>query len=115
VLDDATLDAWAASDDPVRRQHAANFRALREGKTVGPPASSPSLATRAGYLAKAVVAAVATGGETVSPEERARRLAICASCEHFDDAARRCRVCTCHMPLKVRLAAWHCPLPEPKW
>ncbi len=78
-------------------------------------AAPPSLAARAGYLASAVVAAVASGGETVSPEERARRLAICESCEHFDAAAERCRRCTCYMPLKTRLAAWHCPLDPPKW
>jgi hypothetical protein len=77
--------------------------------------AAPSLGERAGYLAEAVVAAVASGGETVPQEERARRLAICKSCEHFDADARRCRVCTCYMPWKVRLASLHCPLPEPRW
>jgi hypothetical protein len=82
---------------------------------IAPPPEPPGLAERAGYLASAAVAAVQSGGKQVSAEERARRLAICESCEHFDAAAERCRRCTCYMPWKVRLEAWHCPLPEPKW
>jgi hypothetical protein len=117
---------WAESGTASQKAHVVGRSRLANGES--PPADdavefpplleqadSPSLATRAGYLASAVVAAVASGGETVSPEERARRLAICASCEHFDAAAERCRRCTCYMPLKTRLAAWHCPLDPPKW
>jgi hypothetical protein len=113
--------AWSASGDPVKIAHVVNRSAIAGAEGIDhaalapPTPDSPSLATRAGYLASAVVAAVKSGGETVSPEERARRLMICESCEHFDADARRCRRCTCYMPWKVRLEAWHCPLPEPKW
>lgn len=76
---------------------------------------APTLLERAGYLASAVASTIASGGETVSDEERERRLAICRGCEHYDDDSQRCRRCTCYMPLKARLAALHCPLETPKW
>jgi hypothetical protein len=115
--------AWSASGDPVKIAHVVNRSAITIAEGARPAADSPAslpppaptLARRAGYLASAVVAAVKSGAEQVAPEERARRLAICATCEHFDAAAERCGRCTCYMPLKTRLVAWHCPLPEPRW
>ena len=46
----------------------------------------------------------------VSEEEQSRRLAICAACEFFDAPSVRCRRCGCHLNLKARLKAWHCPI-----
>jgi hypothetical protein len=64
-VDDATLDAWAASDDPVRRAHAANFRALRAGgpvPTKGPdPARAEILRRRAGKARVALGVRVVPG------------------------------------------------------
>jgi hypothetical protein len=79
------------------------------------PASSPSLAVRAGNLAAAAVEAVASGGKRATPEERERRLSICRGCEFFDADRVMCRQCGCSLSLKTRLDAWHCPLVPPKW
>lgn len=84
-------------------------RAAREGEG----AFRVSLVRRAKMLAGAVGRFVASGGERATPDERARRLAICGGCEHFDAGGRRCRLCTCYMPLKARLATEHCPVE--KW
>jgi hypothetical protein len=96
----------------------AGYSALLRGEiepTPVPSARAPSLVARAGYLAEAAVAVVASGGKTVTHEEQARRMTICRACEYFDGAAQKCRRCTCYMPLKTRLAAMHCPLSPPKW
>lgn len=118
MLDDATLDAWAASRDPVRRRHAANFRALKEGRTAGPPASPsfPPLAEQAANLAGAVGRFVASGGAMTTPEERERRLTICAECPHYASGPPgRCTLCGCVAQLAARVASKHCPDTPPRW
>lgn len=77
------------------------------------PAGFPPLVTQARNLAGAVVAAVKSGGKKASPEEQARRLAICAGCDQF--VGGKCRQCGCVAKWKARLAAWHCPLNPPRW
>ena len=71
----------------------------------------PPLLEQSRNLAGAVVAAVASGGKQASPEEQARRLAICSSCPEFVNG--RCRKCGCFTNFKVQLEAWHCPIK--KW
>lgn len=78
-----------------------------------PPPSMPPLLARVRNLAGAVVQAVKSRAQEASPAERARRLDICRGCENYDGGS--CRLCGCHLPLKVRLEAWHCPLDPPKW
>lgn len=67
-----------------------------------------SLARRARNLAGAIVAAVASGGKRVTPAEAAERLATCGGCEFY--VGKTCSRCGCHMPFKVLLEAWHCPI-----
>lgn len=74
-----------------------------------PPARSfPPLMQQARNLAGAVADAVASGGKTVGPEEKARRLTICHDCDQLVDG--RCLQCGCVMSWKVRLEAWSCPI-----
>lgn len=108
-VDDATLDAWATSDDPVRRAHAANLRALRAGRPA--ERAMPPLRERARNLAGAAFTAIRSGVERAAPEEQARRLAICGGCEFLRGG--RCLKCGCVTDWKTRLAAWHCPVD--KW
>lgn len=59
--------------------------------------------------------------ERVDADEKARRLAICESCERLDADARRCKVCKCYVdaktsaltnfnPLRGRNEVTHCPV-----
>ncbi|BAZ21905.1 hypothetical protein NIES4073_27860 [Kalymmatonema gypsitolerans NIES-4073] len=41
------------------------------------------------------------------------RLEICATCDKFDAAAKRCTVCGCFMMVKANLEASTCP--DGKW
>ena len=44
----------------------------------------------------------------VDEAEKARRLEICHSCEHFN--APRCTLCGCYMKFKSTLASSECPV-----
>jgi uncharacterized paraquat-inducible protein A len=46
-------------------------------------------------------------------EEAKRRMEICISCEQFRKHSKRCRVCGCYMPAKVRSTKSTCP--AKKW
>jgi len=59
--------------------------------------------------------------EEVEEEEKSIRLAICESCEHFQDQSRQCGICKCFMDvktgtkihrnvLKMRYEVTHCPV-----
>ena len=56
---------------------------------------------------------IATGSAaSVSQKERERRLAICNSCEKYDQKKARCSLCGCKMNFKTYLASASCPHPE---
>ena len=67
----------------------------------------------AGNAAKALATAVASGFKAVDKAEQERRLEICHECPDFDAKRDRCRRCSCKMPWKTRLEAFHCPID--KW
>jgi hypothetical protein len=96
---------------------AEQLVALAEG---GPPAEwetgpvGPSLITRAGNLARSVVAHVADGGRKASAEVQAARKAECEACPLLVD--NKCSQCGCvAMNLKRSWASSRCPLDPPKW
>lgn len=41
------------------------------------------------------------------------RLAVCKSCDKFNNTTKFCGVCHCFMPVKTRLGFTECP--EKKW
>jgi hypothetical protein len=85
------------------------------------PKASPalSLLQKGVNFARAAVAHALGGFQTVSDEERARRLSICQACPHYVNEG--CNKCGCPMPSKealldkLRWAEQHCPLVPPKW
>jgi hypothetical protein len=89
-----------------------NRSAQLEGK---PPQEYPSIVTQAGNLAKAVGRFVASGLKRVDEETYQERLAICRTCDQYDAAQKRCRLCGCKTTAKLRMASESCPLLEPKW
>lgn len=48
--------------------------------------------------------------KTVDQKIKQERLAICRSCESFDNGFSTCRECGCYMPAKATFAAIECPL-----
>jgi hypothetical protein len=101
---------FAATGHPVRRTAVLNRNAIAGGKG---PESFPPLMEQAANLAGAAVRYVASGLRTTTKEEQVRRLSICRECPEF--VGGKCRICGCFLMAKVRSAAEHCPLPEPRW
>lgn len=84
---------------------------LRSGGNEFAPA--PSLMSRAGSLLSAggdALVRAATGQPVlVDAATRDRRLATCADCPLWDDAAGRCGACGCFTRAKAALAGERCP------
>lgn len=101
---------FCTSSDPLMPEAVRRLSHELAGRPIPtePAVAFPPLATQARNLAVAIVEAVASGGELATPDERGRRLAICAGCPHY--AGGRCRKCGCVARWKVKLAAWHCPV-----
>jgi recombinational DNA repair protein RecR len=38
------------------------------------------------------------------------KLAICKTCENFNNTVKVCNVCHCFMPVKTRIPGLHCPI-----
>lgn len=56
------------------------------------------------------VSAMMRERRTSAPSEiKAVRDAICATCDHFNQRTRFCRLCSCFMPAKTRLLYAICP------
>lgn len=85
----------------------ANQSAKVQGK---PPPEYPSFLAQIGNAAKAAVAFVASGCETVDDDEYNRRRSICSTCEFQDAASDRCRQCGCRLSMKTRGSAFTCPV-----
>ena len=69
---------------------------------------SPSLATKLWNVAHAVTAFVADGMQTVDASEYERRLQICDECQFRSND--HCSHCGCHLLIKARGSAFHCPV-----
>lgn len=104
-----------ADDHPQRETWRARMIEMATG---APPAYPPILAMAGTGIAaagRAAAAFVRREPVFVLEPEYERRLAICRSCEHFDAAQARCRLCGCYARVKLSLLAERCPLDPPKW
>lgn len=101
-----------ATGSDSERAWLANQSARMQG---APPPEYPPLARQAVNALAAAGRFVASGFATVDKAEYERRLAICKACDQYDAEKRRCILCGCKTAAKLRMAAEHCPLPEPKW
>lgn len=100
-----------AAQDPneVSLRHICARSAMDRG------VSMPSVVTQATNLAHSLWDWATSGFKMASEEEQARRLGICADCQHWVASSRRCSVCGCLLAYKVQMKSEHCPLAEPKW
>ncbi len=49
-------------------------------------------------------------GNAIAPREvTLARVRACGSCAHLDGRSRRCKLCSCYVDLKTRLAHQRCP------
>lgn len=77
------------------------------------PSTPPGLLQKVLNFGKAVVQHVATGMKLATPEEKARRLAICEGCAPYWDAKnQRCnhKDCGCNLQAKAGWADQKCPV-----
>ncbi len=100
---------WAAEDPPdeAKIRHIRNRSSGDISPHVEPP-PPPTAAQMAASLGHALFDWAVSGFSMASDEERARRLSICAGCEHWDGA--RCKLCGCYTEYKVRMKTEHCPI-----
>jgi hypothetical protein len=94
---DATICAQLQATD--RGEHAPPLDA---------PAEGPGLFRKALNFGQAVAEHVAAACPLVDDATAAGRLAICRACDQLDGDT--CRLCGCHMPVKVRWAEQSCPI-----
>ena len=77
---------------------------------------APQWAAGPGYveMLKNVTVAAAqhavNGLKNVAPEEKARRLSICAGCDQFEPNAKKCLKCGCNLEAKAAWDAGRCPI-----
>ena len=77
----------------------------------------PSIVEKALNYTKAVIQHVATGSNTRTDEEVAERLAICQSCDKYNQEAQSCTICGCKCNAnksaftnKLRMQSQVCPI-----
>lgn len=113
-----------AIDEVVRRTGVERFRSLcSEANTLPPPnsradylrhvrelARPPTAAEQAANLGRSLFAWATSGFAMTTDDERSARLSVCAGCEHWDAAPRRCRLCGCYTDAKIALKTEHCPI-----
>lgn len=106
--------AKCADDHPDHeawRRKMLEKAAALEGKPIPEfPPLLQQVANAAAAAGRVVGAVVRAEPVLVPPEEAARRLAICESCDAFDRASRRCRQCGCSCGWKTSLSLEVCPL-----
>jgi hypothetical protein len=116
------IPAFCDRMNPSSPLYAPQFeRVLIKDDHVFAKLQYPSLATQTGNAVAAAgraVTAFARGEHVfVSPEEEARRGAICESneCGKFDATQRRCTLCGCKTDIKRRLKTESCPDTPSRW
>jgi hypothetical protein len=94
---EATLDVIAAGNAPAK---------------VSPVQTSPGFLKRASSLTKAIgseTKAIVQGQPTLTAQQVAARLAVCASCDQLR-SNRACAKCGCFVDAKARFRSQTCPL-----
>lgn len=101
-----TKEQLMARFQEIKKRHVANNSFAQ--------AEMPSLAEMAKNLSASVLnnfKSVAEGNSlSVSSTEADGRLAICRSCEFFNNNSERCTKCGCKMAIKTYLKAEKCPV-----
>jgi hypothetical protein len=78
------------------------YRLLWSGEGLGEQESIEiGILKKAQLFASAVARYLATGAKQASPEEQAKRRALCDACEHRDLEKDRCRKCGCGLSGKL--------------
>jgi hypothetical protein len=82
-----------------------------------PEKNYPPIVTQVKNLFRAVRVFARSGFKLTPRKARLERLAICRTCEWFDESGpiARCKQCGCSNSAKVWIATDGCPLIPPKW
>ena len=76
-------------------------------------AAPPPVGTKLRNLADTMIEeakAILSKRPQTTPEEKKRRLSICANCEHFDKDRKICKICGCYMQIKAGFRSVGCPI-----
>lgn len=90
-------------------------REIIRAKWEAAKAAPPGLIRAAANFLSAAARHVAHGMPTVSDDEKARRLAICGACDHFEPEKSHCKICSCWMDMKASWEDMQCPDKPPRW
>lgn len=75
--------------------------------------AAPSFLHKAANFGRAITQHLAAGLPQADEVTVAHRLSICYNCEKFDAERTACRVCGCHLDVKIRWQEQKCPIS--KW
>lgn len=99
----------------ARKQNNPEFAASY--KPPSPSSTTPTLPQMARSLASSAARWAKSGFQTTTPEQLESRLAICQSCEFWEEAGfagtGKCKKCGCSTQAKLRMATSKCPID--KW
>lgn len=77
------------------------------GQNIGKSQKMPPIKVQAWNLATSIADFVKSGFKLLSEEEYTKRMTICDTCEYRVN--KRCRLCGCSLPFKVRGESFKCP------
>lgn len=86
---------------------------MRPDLMAEPIPPSPSFIQKAANFGRAITQHLTAGLPQADEATVAHRLSICHNCEKFDAERTACRVCGCHLDIKVRWQEQKCPIS--KW
>lgn len=109
-------EALATLGDPAIKASASSWRngveSRKSAHAMARQPAPPGLLKRAGSLAKAIgweTKAIVQGQPTLTAQQVAARLAVCASCDQLR-SNRTCAKCGCFVDAKARFRSQTCPL-----
>jgi hypothetical protein len=109
-------ETLAALGEPAIKARASGYRngvtTRRSVHAMARQPATPGLLKRAGSLAKAIgseTKAIVQGQPTLTAQQVAARLAVCASCDQLR-SNRACAKCGCFVDAKARFRSQDCPL-----
>jgi hypothetical protein len=91
--------------DPAYRAALAKLRGAGQ-----PPEVEPGFFQKAATFARAATRHLTHGMPTVTDEVKAKRLALCVVCEHYNAVRGSCNKCGCILKTKTSWALERCPI-----
>lgn len=92
-----------------KQPHTVSFEGIFEKSKEKYPSVFKMARSFAGAAAEEIKA-IASGVDSISKEEKQKRLDICSSCDFFEKKHGRCKKCGCILLLKASWRSQECPI-----